>query len=140
MDKGPFVSEKDMDAAIVEAVRKSVGFAEDFVSCTLPWLPGNHAIVFSHGDFDASHVIMDSKHENVLALVGWQKAGFFPEYWDFVHALTLSTDLRSDWVLYVDKSLKPCYDEYPHWCQLRVAAVWRKQMGCEVRSAHVCTV
>ncbi|CDF38703.1 unnamed protein product [Chondrus crispus] len=129
-DKGPFTTEVDMNVAIVEAVRKGSGLTEDFVTCTLPGLPHNHAIVFSHGNFGVTHVIVDSEHENVRAIVGWQRSGFFPEYWDFVNALTLTiAPFRSDWVLYVEKILKPYYDEYPHWCQLRMSARWRRQMA-----------
>lgn len=121
-DKGPFENEQHMNKAIVCASRCDWKPSQSFINSTLSWLPHDHAIVFSHGSVCKTHVIIDDKHKTVRAIIGWRGAGFFPEYWDFVNALTFE-DWESDWVLYVQRFLTPYYEEYALWYRLREMAV-----------------
>lgn len=128
-DCGPYDSEESMNEAIVRSRRSSwerYGGSppECFVTSILPSLPYNHDIVFSHGNFRSSSLIVDMEKETVkiCALVGWGSAGFFPEHWDFVNALVFQ-NMKSDWIRYVPIILKPYYQEYALWYRLRQRAI-----------------
>lgn len=42
----------------------------------------DHRIVFSHGDLSQQNIII--KDMKVAALVDWEFAGWFPEYWEYI--------------------------------------------------------
>ncbi|KAK2812930.1 hypothetical protein FQN50_000951 [Emmonsiellopsis sp. PD_5] len=46
--------------------------------------PGdNHAIQFAHGDLSPRNVMVDESG-HIIAILDWEWAGWFPEYWDVV--------------------------------------------------------
>ncbi|PGG96857.1 hypothetical protein AJ79_09419 [Helicocarpus griseus UAMH5409] len=41
----------------------------------------NHAIHFAHGDLSPRNILVN-KEGRITAVLGWEWAGWFPEYWD----------------------------------------------------------
>ena len=53
----------------------------------------SHRITFAHGDFKAHNILVgDDGH--LSALLDWESAGWYPEYWDFTTAMGYG---RSSW-------------------------------------------
>ena len=55
----------------------------------------NHAITFTHGDLCQEHIMVNNGH--VVAIVDWERAGWFPEYWEWVNAFTNCSFFRQEW-------------------------------------------
>jgi aminoglycoside phosphotransferase (APT) family kinase protein len=66
--------------------------------------PGN--IVLTHNDFAPRNILV--KDDQVVAILDWENAGFYPEYWEYVKALYWP-DWQSPWITegIVDKILQP---------------------------------
>lgn len=120
-DRGPFSTEREMNEVVVRSSKCGWLPPQSFVKSTLRCLPHNHSFVFAHGDLSPENIIVDPERKVVNAIVGWSSAGFYPEYWDFVNALSLQ-DWESDWVLYVQQVLDPYYEEYALWYRIRELA------------------
>ncbi|KAG8674265.1 hypothetical protein FPOAC2_00271 [Fusarium poae] len=48
-------------------------------------LGGEYPIVFTHGDIAARNILVRDGH--IVALLDWEFAGWYPEYWEYVFAL-----------------------------------------------------
>lgn len=120
-DRGPFLTEREMNEVVVRSNKCGWLPSESFVKSTLRCLTDNHAFVFAHGDLSPENIIVDRERVVVNAIVGWGSAGFYPEYWDFVNALSLQ-DWESNWVLYAQQILDPYYEEYALWYRIRELA------------------
>ena len=44
-----------------------------------------HAIVLTHGDMSPRNIIVQGT--KVVALLDWEMAGYYPEYWEYTKAL-----------------------------------------------------
>lgn len=120
-DQGPFATEQAMNEAIIQSRKCGWMPPESYVKSTLRSLPNDHEVIFCHGDFVPENIIIDRGQLIVKAIVGWSCAGFFPEYWEFVNALTIQ-DWESDWVVYAQKILDPYHKEYALWYRIREMA------------------
>lgn len=67
-----------------------------------------HKIVFTHGDFRPANIIVRDGH--VAAILDWELAGWYPEYWEFAKAFYIE-NFTTDWATYVLDILKPYYGE-----------------------------
>lgn len=47
-------------------------------------LPDNGTIYFTHGDLTPGNVIIsgDPGHRTIQAIIDWEQAGWYPEYWE----------------------------------------------------------
>lgn len=80
-----------------------------------------HRSVFSHGDLQQKNILVQRIPENErtnefdskfrVTLIDWEAAGFYPEFWDFCLSAFLGWD--NGWIDYVDRAMKPYWDEYP---------------------------
>ncbi|OQE38602.1 hypothetical protein PENCOP_c008G00964 [Penicillium coprophilum] len=95
VDKSPFQSEKDFNTALLEetyqraAPKRHIG---SFLSCFLP--PTNIMV----------------KNGNVVAIIGWELSGWYPEYWEIAKAL-LIWGWQKDWTDYM-RILQPYQAQY----------------------------
>ncbi|KAI9655213.1 MAG: hypothetical protein M1831_004923 [Alyxoria varia] len=48
-----------------------------------------HRIVFTHGDLKHHNILFHDGH--ISALLDWESAGFYPDYWEFTTALRMTT-------------------------------------------------
>ncbi|KAF1921186.1 phosphotransferase enzyme family protein [Ampelomyces quisqualis] len=105
--KGPFESEADFNATIVNT------FVANAKSQIGPYIRGmvdahKHGIVFTHGDLRPDNVIVKNGH--VTAIIDWEMAGWYPDYWEFVKAFHLEV-FTSDWATHILGVLTPYYCE-----------------------------
>ena len=80
-----------------------------------------HRSVFSHGDIQLKNILLERVPEEEredeytsplrITLIDWEAAGFYPEFWDF--CISTFVGMGTDWVDYVDRAMKPYWDEYP---------------------------
>jgi aminoglycoside phosphotransferase (APT) family kinase protein len=70
-------------------------------------MPTDHELKPSHGDLHPRHIMVTSESSSedvrITAILGWDNAGWYPEYWEFVQAVhrTESQGELRDWVEYL---------------------------------------
>ena len=71
-----------------------------------------YELKFTHGNLTPRNVLIDNAGR-VCALIGWESAGWYPEYWDYVQ-MCQNTDVNSlaaeEWLTMM-RSAMPKYDE-----------------------------
>ncbi|KAL6299845.1 kinase-like domain-containing protein, partial [Sparassis latifolia] len=85
-DYGPFPNVAAFHETLAKAINRygvPEGFPTSRSKCRL--FKDDYRIVFSHGDF-ASRNIMLSEEEKLAAILDWETAGFWPEYWEWMKA------------------------------------------------------
>lgn len=50
-------------------------------------LPDDSAIVFAHADVSWENILVDSASGRVTGILGWENAGFWPEWWEYRKAV-----------------------------------------------------
>ncbi|KAI9722443.1 MAG: hypothetical protein M1828_004810 [Chrysothrix sp. TS-e1954] len=97
---GPFSSERALNDSLVNRFRKigecngnSPQYATKaaFYARNLPRVLRDHKIVFTHGDLQRKNVLVrrnteSGGHDFTVALVDWEDAGWYPEYWEYFSA------------------------------------------------------
>lgn len=66
-------------------------------------LPRSDTSVFTHGDIACRNIMVDDDKE-IVALLDWESAGWYPDYWEF--ASIMSPSRERDWQTWMDR-LKP---------------------------------
>jgi hypothetical protein len=66
------------------------------------------APVFTHGDLSSLNVLASG--DEVVGIVDWETAGWYPEYWEYTSAWNVNPQNRF-WRAEVDKFLEPFPDE-----------------------------
>ncbi|KFY31111.1 hypothetical protein V493_01396 [Pseudogymnoascus sp. VKM F-4281 (FW-2241)] len=88
---GPFQDE----AGFNNYVTKLIGSTPTDINNALrSQLRTDHRIVFSHGDLSQHNIII--KDMKVAAIIDWEFAGWFPEYWEYVKFFEVSAK-NKDW-------------------------------------------
>ncbi|KAJ8127717.1 hypothetical protein O1611_g5919 [Lasiodiplodia mahajangana] len=115
---GPFIDEDDFNAAIVKALKKGKTQARVDVEMVceifLETMKG-HDIVLTHNDFAPRNILVQGS--KVVALLDWELAGYYPDYWEYCKAMG-RPDWQSGWVKEraLDKILQPQLKE--------LSAIW----------------
>lgn len=107
---GPFKSEAEFNEGLVKAMKLFqentwVDQAAKFVRAIPP-----HGIVLTHGDLSPRNILI--RGDQIVAILDWEFARFYPEYWEYVKAL-FYPDWQSEWIMSgsVDKILRPCWTD-----------------------------
>lgn len=102
---GPFTDERDFNAFLLNlypqcphAVRESL----------FKMMRSDHSIRFTHGDLSPRNVIV--KNGEIRALVDWEFAGWYPEYYEYVKFFECKTDCR-DWKNFSEYIFETAYGE-----------------------------
>lgn len=104
---GPFNSEEDFNATIADTfVTKSKGHVGLYIRSMLN--SHKHSIVFTHGDFRPANIIV--KNGRVAAIIDWEMAGWYPDYWEFAKAFYLEA-FTTDWAAHLLDIFTPYYFE-----------------------------
>lgn len=101
-----------------------------------------HAHVFTHGDFQRKNIIVKRippvgstdastgvRHSNLkddtfeVAIIDWENAGWYPEYWESAIALFSCGRWSDDWHVWVGKSLELFLNQYV-WMQMLRNELW----------------
>jgi aminoglycoside phosphotransferase (APT) family kinase protein len=48
-------------------------------------LPTGNGLVFTHGNLDPTNILID-EDANIVSILDWSQAGFYPVYWEYVKA------------------------------------------------------
>ncbi|KAM5448519.1 hypothetical protein MaudCBS49596_005313 [Microsporum audouinii] len=67
---GPFNSVKEFHHSLAKGEPNNLG--------------DDHTIHFAHADIAPGNIIVDENTGRINAIVDWERAGWYPEYWDFV--------------------------------------------------------
>jgi aminoglycoside phosphotransferase (APT) family kinase protein len=60
----------------------------------------HHRIVFTHGDLAPRNImVQDCK---ITAIIDWEEAGWYPEYWEYVKFFQRSSSVDGDWRCHAD--------------------------------------
>lgn len=117
--KGPFASEEDFNATIADAfVAKSKGQVGPYIRGMMESC--KHGIVFTHGDLRPNNIIV--KDGRVTAVIDWEMAGWYPEYWEFAKAFYLEIFI-TDWSSHLLDVLEPYYFEQLMYSKL-MSVLW----------------
>jgi hypothetical protein len=58
----------------------------------LDMLPRSNLSVFAHGDLSPRNVMFDPDSKTIAAIIDWEMAGWFPDYWEWVSIMRPSRD------------------------------------------------
>jgi thiamine kinase-like enzyme len=67
----------------------------------------DHEIILTHGDISPRNIIVQGS--KVVAILDWEMAGFYPEYWEYAKALYRPA-WESDWIK--DKAVNTILEPY----------------------------
>ncbi|KAI9927112.1 hypothetical protein ASPWEDRAFT_55379 [Aspergillus wentii DTO 134E9] len=65
-------------------------------------------LVFTHGDLSSLNILADG--DDVVGIVDWETAGWYPSYWEYTTACQVNPQ-NSFWVNEIDKFLRPMPEE-----------------------------
>ncbi|KAI3323382.1 kinase-like protein [Xylariaceae sp. AK1471] len=108
---GPFKDEDEFNAGIVKALKQGKSRVHVDVTCDifLETMKG-HEIVLTHNDFAPRNILVQGS--NVIAILDWELAGYYPEYWEYCKAMR-RPEWNSGWIRErtLDRILKPWLKE-----------------------------
>lgn len=85
--KGTVAAFHDMQGVtyIREKLRHKFSEAEcsSIDACAERGLKNTYQVKFTHGDFAPRNILISPKTLNIVALVDWEHAGWWPEYWEY---------------------------------------------------------
>lgn len=93
---GPFASEAEFNIFVLDLLRGTPPLIRNTLAHALDV---NSQIVLSHGDLTPRNIIV--KGDRVQALLDWEYAGWYPEYWEYVKFFDRPTDCK-DWKEYAE--------------------------------------
>jgi aminoglycoside phosphotransferase (APT) family kinase protein len=106
LEGGPFETEAQFNEFLLSDAYPQV--PKCFLKMAERSLLTNHAIVFTHGDLAPRNILV--REGKVVAVLDWENAGWYPEYWEFVKTFN-ALDQRCNWYDYVDKIFPVRYEQ-----------------------------
>ncbi|KAK2750248.1 hypothetical protein FQN55_002393 [Onygenales sp. PD_40] len=88
---GPFDSEEAFNDFLVG--KRGNEFPSTFRRYARAAMSDGHEIHFAHGDFSPRNIMVDENGE-VKAVLDWERAGWYPEYWDQNRMLSENPGIR----------------------------------------------
>ncbi|KAJ8111343.1 hypothetical protein OPT61_g6038 [Boeremia exigua] len=117
--KGPFKSVKEFNTTIADTfVAKSKSQVGPYIRGMLD--AHKHKIVFTHGDLRPRNIVV--RNGRVTAIIDWEMAGWYPEYWEFAKAFYLEA-FAEDWASHLLDVLTPYYCEQLMYERLMVILI-----------------
>ncbi|KAK5218505.1 hypothetical protein LTR47_011685 [Exophiala xenobiotica] len=96
---GPFYTERQFN----EFLRSDLKAPKTFRLMLEETMKENHNIVLAHGDISPRNIVVNDGQ--IVAILDWECAGWYPEYWDFVKFFN-ALDPELDWSDY-DEEIFP---------------------------------
>ncbi|GJN80292.1 phosphotransferase enzyme family domain-containing protein [Purpureocillium lilacinum] len=89
---GPFATIGEFHDSLVAPIKDSPRpeWAEKYRKL----LPDTHSVVFAHADLSWENILVDAESGDVTAVLDWEMAGFWPEWWEYRKALYGSRSQR----------------------------------------------
>ena len=81
---GPFSTEAELNSWLLSLIHpESEEWHSDFYAATVKsGMKANHKWRFSHGDIGPHNILVENGR--ISAVLDWELAGWYPEYWDYV--------------------------------------------------------
>lgn len=108
---GPYETEDDFNQGIVRAMKKDHPYTYvDWICDVWVDVMTGHDIVLTHGDLDPRNILVQGSE--VVAILDWEFAGYYPEYWEYCKALR-HPEWEGSWIASraLDKILEPYFKE-----------------------------
>lgn len=106
LECGPFKSEKEFNEFILnDIVSVAPDLLRHYAKAAL-W--EGHEIVFAHCDFEPRNILVEDGH--VTAILDWEYAGWYPEYWEYALVYSYSRQMP-DWPEYLPRILPLKYEK-----------------------------
>jgi tRNA A-37 threonylcarbamoyl transferase component Bud32 len=100
------LSIKEFNSLISKNIRKTTsGYYTDYIQYMIK---DDYSICFTHADLTPRNIIV--KNNEVVGIIDWEMAGFYPEYWEYVKCSVVLW--KSKWLKYINDILKPYPLEY----------------------------
>lgn len=110
---GPFQTEEEFNKGVVQAMKHDQPSTFVSVRCDV-WLNNlkGHSTILSHNDLDPRNILVQGS--KIVAIIDWEFAGYYPEYWEYCKALC-SPGWEHPWTRdrVVDQILEPYLLELP---------------------------
>lgn len=120
---GPFEREEDFSMAMAKRAQGAWDTSNTTTKWTSEWLArhlpkvlNGHRCVFTHGDFQMKNILVeespdghdesDSPSWKVTALLDWEDAGWYPDYWEY-SCCFIDFGMEDDWPEKLEKILDP---------------------------------
>jgi aminoglycoside phosphotransferase (APT) family kinase protein len=107
LEGGPFDSEQLFNEFILsDIVRAAPDILRHYAKFALG---DNHEIVFTHSDLAPRNILVNEEG-HITAILDWEDAGWYPEYWEYFKALQHLKPMQ-DWPDYLSHILPPRYEK-----------------------------
>ena len=94
---GPFATLDDFYDWLEYLPQRSLAAEDRYTDPYVDMLPTNADIKFTHGDLHPSNIIIsETSPRKVLALIDWEQAGWYPDYWESFKS-SFAAGIESQW-------------------------------------------
>ncbi|KAF7877143.1 hypothetical protein EAF04_000828 [Stromatinia cepivora] len=107
LEGGPFESEAQFNEFLLSDAYPQV--PKCFLKMAENSLLTNHSIIFAHGELAPRNILV--KEGQVVAVLDWEYAGWYPEYWDFVKSFNAMGGKCGSWYDWVEKVFPVGYEQ-----------------------------
>jgi tRNA A-37 threonylcarbamoyl transferase component Bud32 len=120
---GPYKDEATFNEGIITALKNTLTSGWVDTVCKMVGALNSHEIVLTHGDISPRNIIVQGS--KVVAILDWELAGYYPEYWEYVKALYRPA-WESEWIMdgAVDKILQPYLTELAVFLHVNSIGAW----------------
>ena len=102
---GPFASVGEFHDYLFAPVRRCP--RRELASKYRSQLPDMHGISFAHADLSWENILVDISTGKVNGILGWEMAGFWPDWWEYRKALFGSRS--TSWLIELMRNVMPDY-------------------------------
>ena len=67
-------------------------------------LPDSDQSVFTHADLAARNIMVDDEANHITGIIDWERAGWYPDYWEYANLWKPSKDEHFDWQKWMDRT------------------------------------
>lgn len=107
LEGGPFESEAQFNEFLISDAYPKV--PKCFLKMAEHSLLTNHSIIFAHGELAPRNILV--REGRVVAVLDWEYAGWYPEYWDFVKSFNALDGRCGSWYDWVEKVFPVGYEQ-----------------------------
>lgn len=120
---GPYDSEASFTQGIITALNNTLESGWTNTVCAMVGALSDHQIVLTHGDISPRNILV--RDGKVVAILDWEMAGYYPEYWEYVKAF-FRPAWESEWMKEraVDKVLQPYLIELAVFLHVHSVGAW----------------
>lgn len=107
LEGGPFESESQFNEFLLSDAYPQV--PKCFLKMAEHSLLTNHEIIFAHGEIAPRNILV--REGRVVAVLDWENAGWYPEYWDFVKSFNALDGRCASWYDWAERVFPVGYEQ-----------------------------